>query len=206
MIDVPALIACGVHPTQAKVFADPLMVAFARWAINTPLRMAAFIAQAMEESDGFTAMEENLHYSHPDRIVFIFRTEFPGGSAQAAAFVGQPVKLANHVYANRNGNGDEASGDGWKFRGRGIFQLTGKANYVAAGSACGRNFAGDPDLVAQPLGACDAAGWYWNAKGCQYPADARNFDSITRRINPGMAGAARRRDYYSTCLKALNAI
>lgn len=180
---IERLIAAGVNPTQAKQFGEPLKAAMALFDISTPERQAAFLAQCMVESQGFTALEENLYYTTPARLNAIFsaiRTD-----AEAALYVRNPKALANKVYANRNGNGDEASGDGWAYRGRGLFQLTGKANYKAAseGVGLGAVYLHKPDLVAQPSDACLTAGWYWLSHGCNQLIDAADFDRTTRLIN-----------------------
>lgn len=191
------LIAGGVPVTQARLFAEPLKAAMALFDISTPTRQAAFIAQAMIESQNFTAMEENLRYTDPARIARIFRSGFdldgdrkvdPEEIEFAKGFVRQPEKLANRAYANRNGNGDEASGDGWLFRGRG-FGITGRANYKRAseGVGLGPAYVIKPDLVAQPSDACLSFAWYWQSNGCNQMVDAGNFNATTRIINgPGM--------------------
>lgn len=201
---VPHLIDIGVHPTQARQFAEPLRAAMALHDISTPQRQSAFLAHCMVESAGFTALEENLRYSDPARIARIFRSAFDlDGDRQldpeeiefAQGFVRQPEKLANRAYANRNGNGDEASGDGWRFRGRGLFQLTGRANYRAASYGCGLGgvYLLRPELVAQPSDACLTAAWFWASNGCNQLVDAGNFDMTTRVINgPAMLHAKER--------------
>lgn len=198
------LIEIGVAPTQARQFADPLRAAMALHDISTPQRQAAFIAHCMIESAGFTALEENLRYSDPARIARIFRSAFdldgdrvvdPEEVEFAKAFVRQPEKLANRAYANRNGNGDEASGDGWKFRGRGLFQLTGRANYRAASQGCGMGavYLNRPDLVATPSDAALTAAWFWASNGCNQLVDQGNFQMTTRVINgPAMLHAQER--------------
>ena len=180
---IERLIAAGVNPTQAKQFAEPLKAAMALFDISTRERQAAFLAQCMVESQGFTALEENLYYTTPARLNAIFsaiRTD-----EEAAKYVRNPKALANKVYANRNGNGDEASGDGWRYIGRGLFQLTGKANYKAAseGVGLGAMYLHKPELVAQPTDACLTACWFWMSHGCNQLVDAGDFDRTTRMIN-----------------------
>lgn len=180
---IERLIAAGVHPTQARAFADPLKAAMALFDISTDERQAAFLAQCMVESQNFTRLEENLFYSTPARLNAIFSAITT--NAEAAQYVRNPKALANKVYANRNGNGDEASGDGWAFRGRGLFQLTGRANYKKAseGVGMGAVYLHKPDLVATPSDACLTAGWYWQSHGCNQLIDAGDFDRTTRMIN-----------------------
>jgi len=180
---IERLIAAGVHPTQAKAFADPLKAAMVLFDIDTKERQAAFLAQCMIESQGFTALEENLYYTTPARLNAIFSAITT--DAEAALYVRNPKALANKVYANRNGNGDEASGDGWEFRGRGLFQLTGRANYKKAseGVGMGAVYLNRPALVATPSDAALTAAWYWQSHGCNQLIDAGDFDRTTRMIN-----------------------
>lgn len=196
------LIAAGIAPTQARQFAEPLERAFALFHIDTPARRAAFVAQAAHESTGFTRLEEDLFYRRPDRILKMWPRRF-AGPGEAAEFTRQPQKLANRVYANRLGNGDESSGDGWKYRGRGLFQLTGRANYMAAGDALSHPYKDHPELVAQPQDAAMTAAWFWTTKGLNALADSAQIDAITKAINgPAMAGADERRSLYDEATRA----
>ena len=138
MLNLPQLIAAGITPTVARVLLPHLIVAFDRFEIDTPRRMAAFIGQYGHETSGFTRLEENLYYTDPARIAQMFSALRE--VEKARAFTRQPKALANRVYANRNGNGSEASGDGWNYRGRGLPHLTGRGNYRAAGSGLGLPF------------------------------------------------------------------
>lgn len=203
-IDVRLLIACGVQPTQARVFAEPLVGAFKAFNVDTPLRMAAFIAQAMHESLRFTRLEESLWYRTPE----LLRSRFPSritSLAEASQYLRQPEKLANHVYCNRLGNGDRDSGDGWKYRGRGLFQLTGRANYMAAGDALGMDYKTDPSPVATPPDAAYTAAWFWTMMRLNEYADNSDIDGITRRVNgPAMLGADDRRSLFGLALQVLS--
>jgi putative chitinase len=195
MITIAQLIAAGIAPTQARTFAEPLSLACSRFAINTPARIAAFVAQCRVESAGFTKLEEGLYYSTPDRIRQIFSSRV-ATIQDAQALARNPKLLANTVYAGKNGNGDAASGDGWTYRGRGLIQLTGRANYFAAGVGCGRPYLDEPDLVAQPLDACMSAGWYWYSNKLNPLADSMQTDEITRAVNGrAMLHADLRRQY-----------
>ena len=199
MIDY--LVRIGVEPTQARRFADPLMASMALFNITTPQREAAFIAQCMAESGRFTRLEENLFYTTPERIRAVFSSRVRT-LADAATLTRNPKALANRVYAGRNGNGDEASGDGWRYRGRGLFQLTGRANYAKATQAIARDYVGAPDLVAEPSDACLTAAWYWNACGCNELIDAGRFDATTRAINgPAMLHARERLAFYQEAME-----
>lgn len=193
---IERLIALGIHPTQARQFAEPLKAAMALHDISTHQRQSAFLAHCILESSKFTMLEENLRYTTPERIRSVWPTRFRS-VADAAPFVRNPQGLANRVYAGRNGNGNEASGDGWKFRGRGLFQLTGRANYLRAAQALGRPYVGDPDLVSEPSDAALTAAWFWRDAGCNQMVDADNFNATTRAINgPAMLHAHERLSLY----------
>lgn len=202
MIDTARLIRCGVQPTQAKAFASLLVDVCRRFEINSVMQQAGFIAQAMHESAGFSRLEENLYYSTPERVRAIFSTRV-GSLSDAAKLIRNPQGLANTVYANREGNGGPATGDGWRYRGRGLFQLTLKNQYRAAADALGRPYLERPELVSEPADAALSAGWYWAATGCNAFMSSGEFDKTTRRINTAMAGARERSALYATCQEAL---
>lgn len=203
MLGLDQLIGCGIGPTQARMFLDPLRRAFQRFDIDTPARMAGFIAQASHESAAFTRLEENLRYSRPERIMAVFPSTVRS-IADAVPLINNPQALAAKVYAGRLGNGDEASQDGWKYRGRGLFQLTGRTNYMAAGDALGADLKGHPERVAEPEGAAMTAAWFWATAGCNDLADTSQIDAITRKINGrAMLGAAERRSHFDHALRVL---
>lgn len=203
MISIASLIAAGLKPTQARVFAEPLARACQHFRIDTPERVAGFLGQCIVESSGFTQIEESLYYSTPERIRAVFPSRVHS-LAEAAALARNPRGLANRVYAGRLGNGDEASGDGWRFRGRGLIQLTGRANYSAAAVGCHRPYTTDPDLVALPDDACMTAAWFWASAGLGTLADLRDWDGITRRVNgPAMLHKAERAIASALALEAL---
>jgi len=198
-----SLIAAGIGPTQASAFAAPLAAAFARFDISTPSRAAAFLGQCMVESSLLVHLEENLFYSSPDRIYAVFPSHFTG-PGEATFYAKNPAKLGSRVYANRLGNGDEASGDGFKYRGRGLLQITGRDAYRNAATGLARDYAGSPDLVAQPADACLTAAWYWHNAKCNVLADAGDFDAVTRAVNGrAMLQATLRRQYTQQALAAL---
>ena len=202
LISVQRLVAAGVPPTQARQFADPLAAACARFQIDTPARIAGFIAQCRVESADFTRLEENLHYTTPERIRAVFPSRVPS-LADAARLVRNPQALANRVYAARLGNGPEASGDGWRYRGRGIVQLTGRANYADATTALGRPYVEQPELVAQPADACLTAAWFWHSRKLSILADSAQWDAITRAVNGfAMLHADLRRQHAEQALTA----
>lgn len=204
MIDATKLIACGVNPTQAKLFAPHIQAACERFRINSPAQQAAFIAQAMHESANFTRLEESTYYSKPETIFNTFKRLRPLGMGMLAGYCKAPQALANLAYANINGNGDESSGDGWRFRGRGLFQLTGRANYMAAGDAAGKDYKGHPELVAQPQDAALTAGWFWDTRGLNQLMLRDGIDAVSRRINGGANGLEDRRRLYAACLEVLS--
>lgn len=203
MIALAGLIAAGIAPTQARAFVAPMSAACARFGINTPARLAGFIAQCRVESAGFTALEEGLFYRDPVRIMRIWPTRVRD-IGQAQALARNPQGLANVVYADRLGNGATASGDGWRFRGRGLKQLTGKSNYAEAAQALNRPYVTSPDLVALPDDACMTAGWFWHVRKLNVLADSAQWDAITRAVNgPGMLQAAERRQFSEEGARAL---
>jgi putative chitinase len=171
-------------------YVEPLDETLERFEINTPGRIAAFLAQIAHESGDFRHAEENLNYSWQG-LRATFPKYFPT-DAVAQTYHRQPEKIANRAYANRNGNGDEASGDGWRFRGRGLIQITGRANYLAYSVAIGDpSVLDDPDQVKQERHAALSAGWFWSSHGLNALADVgdeASFTTITRRINGGLNG------------------
>jgi putative chitinase len=202
MINVATLVAAGIGPTQARMFETPLNAACERFRIDTPLREAAFVAQCAHESGSFVRLEEGLFYRTAERICIIFRRQVPS-TAAALPLVGNPKGLANRVYANRNGNGNEASGDGWRYRGRGLLQLTGRSNYTSAAAKLARPYVEQPDLVMQPDDACLTAAAFWDTNRLNTLADRGDIDAITRAVNgPGMVGAAERRALFDACMTA----
>ena len=184
-------------PLAAKL-ADAVVAALAtamrRFEIDTPPRMAAFTAQLAHESGQLQRWTENLNYRW-ERLRQVFPKYF-ASDAEARAFDRKPERIANRVYAGRMGNGPEPSGDGWRYRGRGPIQITGKDNYRACGSAIGVDLVGDPDLLATPGPGCLAAAWFWARNGLNTLADAGDFVTITRRINGGLNGLAERREFW----------
>lgn len=203
MLDVATLVRCGVAPTQARLYAEPLARACTRFGIDSRARVAAFLAQVHHESAGFTRTEENLYYTTPERIRAMWPTRATT-LADAAKLCRNPKALASKVYANRLGNGDESSGEGWTYRGRGLIQLTGRSNYHVAGDALNYDYVRVPDAVAEPIGACQTAAWFWASVHGNELADASLIDELTRRINgSAMAGADSRRSRYDDNLRAL---
>jgi putative chitinase len=189
MITDAQLIAAGIPPTQAEMFAPWLQKAAVAFHIDTPNEVALWLANITHESLKFTRLRENLYYSTAERVQKVFgRKRFPT-LALASQYLRNPEKLANFVYANRLGNGDVASGDGWKFRGAGLIMLTGQANFMAAGAACGRPYKQLPHIVALPEDAAHTAAWFWVSAGCKAPAQAKDHLNVRRRVNgPAVLG------------------
>jgi putative chitinase len=188
------------HP---EFWAPALDSACSAFIITAPVRLAAFLAQVAHESGGFTRVVENLSYSTPDRIRLVWR--FPTVES-ARPYVRQPEALANKVYSDRLGNGAPSTGDGWKFRGRGLIQLTGRANYRAAGLALGIALETQPELAEQPAMAALTAAWFWESKNLNFFADQNTleaFDKISIRINGGQHGLMDRRALWVRAKAAL---
>ncbi|MDI6529487.1 glycoside hydrolase family 19 protein [Pseudomonas otitidis] len=171
-------------------------MATSNFSLTTPTRQSAFLAQAAHESAGFTRLTENLNYSATG-LAATWPGRFRGADGQpnalARALNRRPEAIANVVYANRMGNGPEASGDGWRYRGRGLLQITGRAQYQRCGAALGLPLVEQPDLLAHPEPAVLSAAWFWQVNGLNELADAGDFEAITRRINGGLNGLAERR-------------
>lgn len=188
----------GVSTSNASKYAAVLDAAMAEFNINTKTRKAMFIAQLMHESGRLSTIVENLNY-RADRLLVVFPKYFKT-QAEANAYAKQPAKIANRVYANRMGNGNEASGDGYRFRGRGAIQLTGKDNYTRCGTALNKDLVSNPDYLETPEGAVRSAAWFWASNGLNKLADSNDFVAVTKRINGGTNGLADRKSYYAKAL------
>lgn len=162
---------------------------FAKFVIATPRQQAAFIGQCSHECNNFKTLQENLNYK-PETLSKLWPQRFPMDVANEYAH--KPEKIANKVYANRMGNRDEQSGDGWRFHGRGCIQLTGHDSYFHAGKALGVDLVSNPDLVADPKYAALTAGWFWSTHNCNALAEANDYEALTRKINGGLFGLSER--------------
>lgn len=183
-------------------YLDALNEEMHKAAINTPLRMAHFIAQLAHESGNFRYHTENLNYS-AKALRAVFGKYFPTDEG-AEAYERQPEQIANRVYADRMGNGDEASGEGWKYRGRGLIQLTGKDNYTRCGAALDLDLINEPEQVAEnPNIAVAAAAWFWNQRNLNDHADQDDVKAITKRINGGYHGLEDRMTYLARAKEVL---
>lgn len=184
-------VAAGVNLSVAEQWVDALNLAMSEFGITNPRRQAHFIAQVGHESGGFSRLTENLNYS-AERMAQVWPNRFATGgkpNALAVRLNRNPEAIANEVYADRMGNGPQVTGDGWKYRGRGLIQLTGRANYQAASTALNLNLTANPDQVAESKTvAARVAAWFWFANGLNQLADGDNLVGITRRINGGTNG------------------
>jgi putative chitinase len=172
-----------------------------KFAISAPRCLAAFLGQCAVESGGFLGLEENLSYS-AGRLCQVWPNRFSTiAVAEACAF--QPEVLANRVYADRMGNGGVLSGDGWRFRGRGLIQLSGRANYERFAAAINLGLGETVQHAATQIGAAESAAWFWSVNGLNELAATWSIDLITRKINGGTAGAADRSRLCDAALRAI---
>lgn len=191
-----AMVPCSV--LTAGTWLPHIQAAMDRWGIETPHQTAGFIAQMSHESRRFSSFEENLNYS-PQRLMQVWPRRFP--TLQSTGYYAwNPERLADHVYGGRLGNGVEGVGDGWKFRGRGPKQITGRDNYRECGLALGLPLEDRPDMLIEPQHGAQAAGWFWNSRGCNELMQRASFEAITkaqdndffelvtRKINGGLIG------------------
>jgi len=162
---------------------------FEKYGVNTPIRVAHFMAQIEHES-GLKPISENLNYSAKG-LATTFKKYFT--KEQSLAYAYQQSRIANRVYANRMSNGDEASGDGWKYRGRGFIQITGKANYSQIARDTDIDCLINPDLLLEEANAMISALWFWKTNGLNRHADLDDILSLTRKINGGLNGIEHRK-------------
>lgn len=165
------------------------------------LRVAAYLAQVAEESGGFSVFTENLNYS-AQGLMRVWPKRFPNVAA-ATPYAHNPEKLANFVYANRLGNHDEASGDGWRYRGRGPIQITGFANYSVLYKELNIPVLSNPDILANPQYGFLSSAWYWDKRKLNPIADRGDFKLITRLINGGLTNYNQRLAYYNKLKRVL---
>ena len=196
------LLRCVTTPEMAEKWVDAISATCVRFDINTPLRVAGFVSQISHESNGFRATVEDLHY-RASSLMAVWPSRFPTLDV-ANAYAMKPEKIANRAYCDRMGNGDEASGDGWKYRGRGLIQLTGKDNYAAFAMKCDNEALTKPDLVAETDLAAESAGWFWSTRNLNNYADEGNVEGMTRRINGGTNGLDDRQARYDKLMSYFN--
>jgi putative chitinase len=168
--------------------------------INSPRRVAAFVAQCAHESGGFRFLTENLNY-RAESLVKTWPKYF--NTSNASSYAKKPERIANRAYANRMGNGDEASGDGWRFCGRGLIQLTGRSNYQAFADSIETDINDIPDYLATFEGAVQSACWFWETNNLNKWADLGDIVALTKRINGGTLGLDDRMKHYTHALHVL---
>lgn len=198
---------------------DAIIATCQEFEINTPQRVASFLAQTSHESGGYTMLSENLNYRAatlaacwPNRFAVLGADKKPvkeNGklvpTAVANSIAGKAELIANLVYSSRMGNGPAESGEGWKFRGRGLKQLTGKDNYTRCGSSLGVDLVSNPDLLLEPMYAARSAGWFYKTNNLSSFADVGDIKGMTKRINGGFIGLEQRQALYDSCLKQCQA-
>lgn len=182
-------------------YVEPLQEVCEYYEMNTPERIAGFIAQCAHESGGFTATEENLNYSAKG-LNTTFKKYFPTLES-AIPYERKPERIANRVYANRMGNGDEASGDGFRYRGRGLIQLTGKNNYERFAKDLGITVEECAQYLSTPGGAVSSAGWFFDQNNLLALCDKEDMLMLTKRINGGTIGLDDRIHHYHLALDLL---
>ena len=211
----PLLVAAKVKDPDKWL--QPLIETCVEFEINTPQRVAAFVAQTSHESGGYTMLSENLNYKAatlaacwPNRFAVLGPDKKPikeNGklvpTAVANSIAGKPELIANLVYSSRMGNGPAESGEGWKYRGRGLKQLTGKDNYARCGQALGVDFVGNPDLLLEPIYAARSAGWFWKSNNLSAFADVGDIKGMTKKINGGYIGLEQRQALYDKVMQAI---
>ena len=170
--------------------------------ITTAARVAGFVAQCGHESNNFKVLEENLNYS-ADGLNKIFPKYFKNAGRDAQEYHRQPEKIANVVYASRMGNGDTASGDGYKFRGRGVIQLTGHDNYSAFAKVIDMSIDDVIDYLGTKKGALDSAAWFWDSRNLNAVADAGDIVKMTKLINGGTIGLEDRKNHFEHAIEVL---
>jgi putative chitinase len=187
MVNAEQLKKMHIDPSLADAFNET----FDRFGINSPVQQASWIGQCGHECGNFRILEENLNYRAVTLLkLFALKPNRKWGFTpeEAAAYEKQPQRIANRIYGNRMGNRDEASGDGWRFRGSGFLQLTGHSNFFHAGKALGEDFVMQPELVRTPKYAAMTAGWFWQTHKLNQYADSRDFLMMTKKINGGTIG------------------
>ena len=186
--------ACFPDNQHAAEWTEALNTVLPKYGITTAARTTAFLAQCGHESEGFTAIRENLNYS-ATALERTWPRRFP--PALAIEYARQPERIGSRAYANRLGNGPEESGDGWRYRGRGVIQITGRDNYYTFGHVTGRQLADVVAYLETRKGAVESACWYWHSRGLNVYADRGDMLTLTKRINGGVNGLADREALYA---------
>jgi len=215
MITIAQLQAAKIKNPEKWI--DAVEATCQEFEINTPERIASFLAQTSHESGGYTMLSENLNYRAttlaacwPNRFAELGPDKKPKKddkgklipTAVANSIAGKPELIANLVYSSRMGNGPAESGEGWKYRGRGLKQLTGKDNYTRCGNALGVDLLSNPDLLLEPLYASRSAGWFYKANNLSAFADVGDIKGMTKKINGGFIGLEQRQALYDLIIKS----
>jgi putative chitinase len=216
---VEHIVAAGVKQATAQKWVDAVAAACQEFNIDTPQRIAGFLSQCAHESGGFERLQENLNYS-ADGMAGVWPKRFavlgPDGKPVkkdgknqpnkfALALHRKPEMIANVVYSGRMGNGPTESGEGWKYRGRGLKQLTGKTNHSNCSKGLGVDLVDNPDLLLEPTYAARSAAWFWSTSKCNVFADAGDIEGLTRRINGGLVGIDDRKKRYASAMRSFSA-
>ena len=215
---VEHIVAAGVKQATAQKWVDAVAAACQEFNINTPQRIAGFLSQCAHESGGFERLQENLNYSAdgmagiwPRRFAVLGPDKKPvkkDGKNQpnkfALALHRKPEMIANVVYSGRMGNGPTESGEGWKYRGRGLKQLTGKDNHRACSEGLGVDLVANPDLLLEPVYAARSAAWFWATNKCNNFADSGDIEGLTKKINGGLIGIDDRKKRYASAVRSLS--
>lgn len=192
-MNISALLRAGaVSDHNIATWVEPLDISAQRFNIYTRLRMIHWLATLVWESAAFTTLQENLNYSAKalyENYPLTKNRTWGFTPQEAIDYAHKPIAIANHMYANRLGNGNEASGDGWRNRGMGLIQLTGATNRKLCGEALGIDLITSPDLLLQPLYGAAAAGWFWDNRNCNIWADRDDVEGVRLKVNgPAMKG------------------
>ncbi|RAU29508.1 glycoside hydrolase family 19 protein [Enterobacter sp. ECC-175] len=199
--------ATGLTPELTERWYHPVMVSMESCGIDTPIRQAYFLAQIGVESGGFKFLEESFNYSVEGLLIFGSRitdkqrAEYGRKPGEAVLSKERQATIADLVYGGRYGN--NSPNDGWKYRGRGLKQITFRWNYIACGEALGIDLENNPDLLLEDINAACSAGWFWKSNNCNSFADKRDLKGLTRRINGGFNGLQERIEKTQKALLAL---
>ena len=193
----------AMFPKAGTTWVEPLNKILPKYGINTTARIAGFLSQVGHESGGFTTLEENLNYSAAG-LTKTFGKYFKNRDVNA--YAKKPEAIANLVYGSRLGNGDEASGDGYRFRGRGLIQLTGRENYTKFGASISKTAEEVIEYIKTPAGAIESACWYWATRSLNKIADAADVEAMSKAVNGGTIGLTERKALYARITSILSAI
>ena len=207
----------AVKVKNPEKWLDAVVATCQEFEINTPERIASFLAQTAHESGGYTMLTENLNYKAitlagcwPTRFAVLGTDKKPikenGKNVPtklAESIAGKPELIANLVYSSRMGNGPAESGEGWKFRGRGLKQLTGKDNYTRCGTGLGVDLVSNPDLLLEAMYAARSAGWFWKVNKLADFADVGDIKGMTKKINGAFIGLADREQRYNNAIAVM---